>query len=107
MGSFLSSQLGDPNKPMAGATPFPGMLSAPPDQSLLASMNTMMGHGGYGGYAPRPFPTGALTGPGMPTVPWDYEGGKKKRKDDDPEKKRKRDDPAKTQGFNYDPSRLR
>lgn len=66
LGSFLGQQMGGPNTPMTGASPFPGMLSAPPDQSMLAAMNTMMGQGGYGGYAPRPFPTAPMTGPGMP-----------------------------------------
>lgn len=103
LGSFLGQQMGGPNTPMTGASPFPGMLSAPPDQSMLAAMNTMMGQGGYGGYAPRPFPTAPITGPGMPSVPWEYEGGKKKRKEDDPEKIDIPDKPVRT--FNYDPSR--
>jgi len=103
LGAFMSSQLGGPNNPMQGATPFPGVLSAPPDPSMLAAMNTMMGAGGYGGYTPGPFPAGPLTGPGMPSMPWEYEDGKKKRKDDDPDKIDIPDTPPRK--FNFDPRR--
>ena len=40
----------------AGATPYPGMINAPWDRALIASMNTMMGLGGHGGYVPPPIP---------------------------------------------------
>jgi len=42
-----------------GATPFGGMLSQPPDPSMLAAMNVMMNVGGQGNYR---FP-GMMTGP--------------------------------------------
>lgn len=50
LGSLMGQNLGRP------ATPYPGQLSAPPDISQLAAMNTMMGIGGYGGYTAPQFP---------------------------------------------------
>lgn len=70
-----------------GATPYPGQLSAPPDPSMMAAMNTMMGMGGYGGYGGSGggggmgggFPSRPLPPPRQPGVdpytPGQYGGG--------------------------------
>ena len=75
-----------------GATPFGGQLSQPPDQGMMAAMNTMMNIGGYGGYSPPVMP-GRPSGPigpqpvagppvGLPVDPGVYAGPIKPRPSD-------------------------
>jgi len=48
-----------------GATPFPGMLSQPPDPSMLNAMNMMSQVGGQGPYMFPGFQSGAYPMPGQ------------------------------------------
>ena len=60
-GEFILPRMGQT------ATPLPqgAQLSQPPDPSMLAAMNTMMGLGGYGGYQ----------APEFQAYPWSQTGG--------------------------------
>ena len=58
-----------------GATPFGGMMTQPPDPSMLAAMNMMMNVGGQGNYNFPGMQTGAWPQPPQATPPlFNYDG---------------------------------